>query len=558
MNEKGVYQYIKYSYPQEGILALECNDKIHSYIYLVLKCDVAFDENFVNQIKKAKNIISQNSEKVKNENIIHDFLEDALNAYLDDCDGEVNYLKNEDLKSVCFSIGSNLVDIEKNSCKSYKYCSKISSNLLTTINKEKCFKCMSDSYIYDSEKQNCFTYIIQNSNLRNLLRNILIAASGIIAIAIPILAYLYLCKYKTNDQMKFKIKEIGIIILAFMDICLDLSFLLGSSYISTNLKYTSIICFFLQPGILFILYLFLMIFKKGSNQDCNNWCIRLILALPISFLFTIMSLLQLIGKSFDIVNKTFTAFVNVNIKLKLWLKLADLLLETCPELIMKFIVISLSKDYTYLNMISLILSIIGLIFSIFYLTSEWGVPESEASEGKGPEGENVQNGNASRIKDEPAYKVIQNTQHKTHYEKPKKEIENNSCLKIEVMENKVEEENGIFSNQENAPIYNVSLEEMPKIDDLETGKLNKNKLEENNQQKELRGENLDLKKSRIEEEQKNEKENNEAENIKIVAREVNEQIVDKEDECLNNSAGEKNQQIAEEDIINLNNIEFEA
>jgi len=319
MNEKGVYQYIKYSYPQEGILALECNDKIHSYFYLMPKCDVVFDENFVNQIKKAKNIISQNSEKVKNETITNDFLEDALNAYLDNCDVEVSYLKSEDLKSLCFSNGSNMVDIEKNSCKSYKYCSKISSSLLTTIDKEKCFKCISDSFIYDSEKQNCFTYIISNDNLRNSLRNIfIIASSGIIGIAIPILAYLYLSKYKTNDQMKLKIKEMGIIILAFMDICLDLRFLLGSSFISVYLKYASIICFFLQPGILFTACLFLMIFKKGSNQDCNKRCKRLTLALPISFLFTIMSMLQLIGKSFDIVNKTFTAFIAVNINLKLW------------------------------------------------------------------------------------------------------------------------------------------------------------------------------------------------------------------------------------------------
>jgi len=145
--------------------------------------------------------------------------------------------------------------------------------------------------------------------------------------------------------------------------------------------------------------------------------------------------------------------------------LADLLLETVPELIIKFVVISLSKDYTYLNIISLILSITGLIISIFYITSEWVIPEKkeEAGDGKEPEGEHAQKANGSVDKDKPDYKVIQNMQHKNDYEKPEKEIENNGYSKIEVREIMVEEANGIFSNQENAPIVK-SQEEMQKID----------------------------------------------------------------------------------------------
>jgi hypothetical protein len=195
---------------------------------------------------------------------------------------------------------------------------------------------------------------------------------------IPVLAFLNLKYYKDNVEKKLIIKEYGMILYGLIYIFLEMGFFFGSTHRSSQLKIVSIIVIFFHPFCLFIGFNILIIVKKGSMAKLNFLIIRILICLPFSILFTILSLVNLIGNSFELINNFVTYIADLKFENKFNKMLAKLIIITSflslkclPEMIIQILIVVSSEQDTFLNLFVIVLSSLGSIPMVLLSYHEW-------------------------------------------------------------------------------------------------------------------------------------------------------------------------------------------
>ncbi len=393
------YYYIGYDNFIFDVNKIQCNNNIQSFSFFNIECNNSFPEAFEKFEENFQNIIYNMNFKFPDETInaakSSNFFSDIIKVFVNECYKSISYENSTKLFQYALNSKEIMIDISNKKISNINPCKKNYDKknsqyfLLGNSTDYSCIYCDEYDFFYEESAQNCFSSILTDIHLRNVLQYVIYGIMGFLSFFILLIIFILIvakseenqessCLPKVLDFTRKDYMELVYSCIAIIDLITDFGYMMTSVYNQRFIQFILIAVFCFHPFYYFIYGSILYI--KNANSVNNSLIKSFLLFFPFIFLYEIGSMTNLIGNKMDIFNfNMLLKYIGKDIdnlstidrlKMKYMHKLIDFFLETLPELVLQIYINNASHNWNVFNIVSISWTVLNIIQTCLFLLSQ--------------------------------------------------------------------------------------------------------------------------------------------------------------------------------------------